>query len=238
MNVGSPVGMLDPGTPTLPERATAILRDEIANGALANIAAARQVWSAHRRDLITPEATRRLAAELGGLLDTVLHLLAPPPRPLVASSIPPPAAVPDHAAERGQQTIEPLPILRARRSVPGGAAEIHTGLRNDGPTPVEVGFVWTDLVAEPDGRIHAGCLRLLPSRVRLPPGAFVDLAIALDVPDDARPGLYYALLQATERVGLGALLLFPVGFERLARGIGRKATRCREGGNDAPLLKV
>jgi hypothetical protein len=215
MNAGSPVGMLDPGTPTLAERATAILRDEIANGALANIAAARQVWPAHRRDLITPEAARRLAAELGGLLDTVLDLLAPPPRSLAGSSLPPPVAVPDQAAERGQQTIEPLPVLRARRSVPpGGAAEIHTGLRNDGPTPVEVGFVWTDLVAEPDGRIHAGCLRLLPSRVRIPPGTLADLAIALDVPNDARPGLYHALLQATERAGLGALLMFPVGLER------------------------
>jgi hypothetical protein len=215
MNAGSSVGMLDPGTSTLAERAAAILRDEIENGALANIAAARQVWSAHPRDLITPEAARRLAAELGGLLDTVLDLLAPLPRSLAGSSLPPPAAVPDHAAERGQQTIEPLPVLRARRSVPpGGAAEIHTGLRNYGPTPVEVGFVWTDLVAEPDGRIHAGCLRLLPSRVRIPPGTFADLAIALDVPYDARPGLYHALLQATERAGLGALLMFPVGLGR------------------------
>lgn len=215
MNAGSPVEMLDPGTPTLAERATAILRDEIANGALANIPAARQVWPAHLRDLITPEATRRLAAELGGLLDIVLDLLAPPPRSLAGSSLPPPAAVPDHVAERGQQTIEPLPVLCARRSVPpGGAAEIHTGLRNDGPTPVEVGFVWTDLVAEPDGRIHAGCLRLLPSRVRIPPGSFADLAIALDVPNGARPGIYHALLQATERAGLGALLMFPVGLER------------------------
>jgi hypothetical protein len=211
MNAGSPVVMPERGTPTLAERATAILRDEIANGALGNIATASRVWSAHHRDLLTPEATRRLAAEFGGLLDTVLDLLTPPPRTAAASSLPPHAAVLDLAAERGRQTIEPLPVLHARRSVPpGGAAEIHTGLRNDGPTPVEVGFVWSDLVAEPDGRIHAGCLRLLPGRVRIPPGAFVDLAIGLDVPDDARPGLYHALLQATERVGLSALLTFPV----------------------------
>jgi hypothetical protein len=211
MNAGSPVVMPERGTPTLTERATAILRVEIANGALGNIATASRVWSAHHRDLLAPEATRRLAAEFGGLLDTVLDLLTPPPRTAAASSLPPPSAVLDLAAERGRQTIEPLPILRARRSVPPGtAAEIHTGLRNDGPTPVEVGFVWSDLVAEPDGRIHAGCLRLLPGRVRIPPDAFVDLAIGLDVPDDARPGLYHALLQATERVGLRALLTFPV----------------------------
>ena len=206
MNAESTVVMSDRDPPTIAERATAILRDEIANGALANVAAASRVWPAPRLDLITPEATRRLVAELGGLLDTVLDLLAPP-----GSS----AAVSDHAAGRGRQTIEPLPVLWARRSVPpGGAAEIHAGLRNDGPTPVEVGFMCSDLVAEPDGRIHAGCLRLLPGRVRIPPGDLAGLAIGLDVPDDARPGLYHALLQATERAGLRALLTFPVGLDR------------------------
>ena len=202
------------GTLTLGERAAAILRDEIEHGALANIAAASQVWSTHHRDLLTPEVTRRLAAEFGGLLDTVLDLLTPPPRSVAASSLPPPAAMPDHAADHGRQTIEPLPVLRAQRSAPlGGTAAIHTRLRNDGPAPAEVGFVWSDLVAQPDGRIHAGCLRLLPGRVRVPPGACVDLAIGLEVPHDARPGLYHALLQATERAGLRALLTFPVGLE-------------------------
>jgi hypothetical protein len=206
-------------TAALGERAAAILRDEIEHGALANIAAANQVWSMHHRDLLTPEATRRLAAEVGGLLGTVLDLLTPPPRPAAASS-PPPAALPDHAADPGRQASEPLPVLRARGSVPpGGVAEIHTRIRNDGPTPVEAGFVWSDLVAEPDGRIHAGCLRLLPGRVRVPPGACADLAIGLEVPDDARPGLYHALLQATELAGLRALLTFPVGLERLARAL-------------------
>ena len=208
------------GTTTLGERAAAILRDEIEHGALANIAAASQVWSTHHRDLLTPEVTRRLAAEFGGLLDTVLDLLTPPPRSAADSSLPPPAAMRDYAADQGRQTIEPLPVLRARLSAPlGGAAEIHTRLRNDGPTPAEVGFVWSDLVAEPDGRIHAGCLRLLPGRVLVPPGACVDLTIGLEVPDDARPGLYHALLQATERVGLRALLTFPVGLEFLIRAL-------------------
>jgi hypothetical protein len=205
MNAGSTVVTPDRDPPTLAERATAILRDEMANGALANVAAASRVWPAPRLDLITPEATRRLLAELGGLLDTVLDLLAPPP----------PAAVPAPAAGPGRQATEPLPVLRARRSVPPGeAAEIHTGLRNDGPTPVDVGFVWSDLVAEPDGRIHAGRLRLVPGRVRIPPGDLAGLAIGLDVPNDARPGLYHALLQATEPAGLRALLTFPVGLER------------------------
>jgi hypothetical protein len=202
--------MLDLGTPTLAERATAILRDEIANGALANIAAASHVWSAHRLGPITQEITRWLEADFLGLRDTVLDLIAPPPG--AASSLP--RAELAHAAEREQQTIEPLPLLRALRSVPpGGAAEIHTGLRNDGPSPVEVGFVWSDLVAESDGRIHADCLRLPPGPLRVPPGGLVDLAIRLDVPHDARPGLYHTLLEAPEALGLRALLMFPVRLE-------------------------
>ncbi len=199
------------GTLTFGERAAAILRDEIEHGALANIAAASQAWSTHHRDLLTPG---RLAAEFGGVLDTVLDLLAPPPRSAAASSRAALAAVPDHAADQGRQTIEAMPVLRAQRSAPlGGATEIHTRLQNDGPVPAEVSFVWSDLVAEPDGRIHADCLRLLPVRVRVPPGACADLAIGLQVPGDARPGLYHALLQSTERMGLRAMLTFPVGLE-------------------------
>jgi hypothetical protein len=213
MKARPPMVTRDPGIPTLAERVSAILRDEIADGALANIAAASQVWSAHRRDLVMPEMTHRLAAELGGLLDILLDLLAPLPRSPAASSLPP-AAGWARAPQRGQQPVERVLVLRARRPVPpGGAAEIRTGLQNDGSTAVEVGFLWSDLVAEPDGRIHAGCLRLLPGQVRIPPGAFVDLAIGLDVPHDARPGVYHALLQATERVGLRALLMFPVGLD-------------------------
>jgi hypothetical protein len=204
--------MVNPDQPALAERAAAILRNEISNGALANIAAANRVWAAHRRDLIAPEAARRLAAEVGGLLDTVLDLLAPVPRSSGISPLPP-AAGPDHPAERGRQTVEPLPVLEMRQSVPpGGAAEIHTSLRNDGPSPAEVGFVWSDLIAEPGGRISAGRVRLPPLPIRIPPGALVDLAIGLDVPDDACPGLYQGLLQGTERFGPRALLRFPVGL--------------------------
>jgi hypothetical protein len=213
MDVRSPLLTPRPDSPSLTERAEAVLRDEMAGGALANIAAASQVWSAHRRDLVLPEVTRRLAAEVGGLLDTVLDLLAPVPRSPAASSLPPPVRQ-DRAPQRERQPVEPMPVLRARRPAPpGGTAEIRTSLQNDGPAAVEVDFLLSDLVGEPAGRIRASRLRLAPGRVRVPSGALADLTIALDVPDDARPGLYHALLQATGRAELCALLTFPVGHD-------------------------
>lgn len=213
MHAGPQAPRLDRGAPTLVERASAILRDEMANGALAQIAAPGDGWTPHRRGLVTTELTRGLETEFLGLRDLVLQLVAPS-RPPPAAPMSRPAAWTDRAVEPSPPTIEPLPVLRAVRSVPpGGASEIHTGLRNDGRTPVQMDFVWSDLVADPDGRIEAGCLRLSPGRVRVPARGLADLAIGLDVPNDARPGLYRTLLEATEPPGLRALLTFPVGFE-------------------------
>src|SRR4029453_2381809 len=87
------------GRAPLTERASAILRDEIANGALANIAAASQIWSAQRRDPATPETVRPPAWGLGGLLDTVPDLPAPPPRLPAAARLPAPVA--DQPPARG-----------------------------------------------------------------------------------------------------------------------------------------
>lgn len=213
MDARSPLLTRRPGTASLVERAEAVLRDEIEGGALANVAAATQAWSASRRDLLLPEVTRRLAAEFGGLLDTVLDLLAPSPRSPAASSLPSPLGQ-GPAPQRGQQPEEPVPVLRAwRPAPPGGTAEIRASLQNDGPASVEVGFIWSDLVSGPAGRIPASCLRFVPGRVRVPPGATADLAIGLAVPHDARPGLYHAVLQATQRAGSRALLTFPVGLD-------------------------
>ena len=213
MDVRSPGPTQHAEPPSLADRAHAVLRDEIASGALANVTAASRVWSAHRRDVVVPEMTRRLAADVGGLLDTALDLLAPLPRSSAASSWPPPAGQ-DRAPQRGPQPVDPVPVLRARRpAAPGGTAEIRTSLQNDGPAPVEIGFLWSDLVGEPAGRIRASHLRLAPGRVRVPSGALADLTIGLDVPDDAHPGVYHALLRATGRAGLCALLTFPVGLD-------------------------
>ena len=116
MDVRSPSPTRHAGTPSLADRADAVLRDEIANGALANITAASRVWSAHRRDLVLPEVAHQLAAEVGGLLDTVLDLLAPMPRS-PAASVPIPALGRDRALQRGQRPVEPVSVLRARRPV-------------------------------------------------------------------------------------------------------------------------
>ena len=90
---------------------------------------------------------------------------------------------------------------------------IRTAVVNDGPTPVEIGFLCSDLVAEPRGRIAAACLRFRPARLDVPPGAAADLVIDLHVPHDARPGVYHSLLHTTDRGGAPALLMFRVGHQ-------------------------
>jgi hypothetical protein len=157
--------------------------------------------------------TRRLAGEVGGLLDTALDSLASLPRSPAASSSQPTAAQ-DRAPQRERQPVDPVPVLRARHSaVPGGTAEIRTSLRNDGPAPVEIGPLWSDLVGEPAGRIRASHIRLVPGHVRVPSGALADLTIGLDVPAEAPARLYQSLLRATGRAEWCALLTFPVGLD-------------------------
>ena len=157
MNAGPQAARLDRGTPTLAERATAILRDEIANGALANIAAASQGWTAHRRGLITPEMTRGLEAEFVGLRDAVLDLIAPPAT-VDGRTTSRPAARTDQAVERAQPKIEPLPSCCARCAacLPAAQQKFTLACGTTALLPFEMGFVWSDLVAEPDGRIHSG----------------------------------------------------------------------------------
>jgi hypothetical protein len=191
--------------PPLAERAAAILRDEIGNGALANIVIARQRWPAVYRDLVTAATSPRMA-ELGGLIGDVLDLVVPSASDARGRGV-----------SSAQRVAEHLPVLIARRAVPpGGTTEIRTGLQNDGPNAVEVGFLWSDLVAAPDSRIAASHLCFSPDQVRIPPGASVDLTAILDVPLEARAGLYRVLVQATENVGLFATLTFPVSFAACA----------------------
>jgi len=198
--------------PDIAQRMDDILRDEIRGGALANIASATRVWSAHRRDLVLPEATRLLATEFGGLLGTVLDLIAPISRPTAGS--PAPRASNPEPRPSVARPLESVSVLRATRpGAPGGTAEIRTAVMNDGPARVEIGFLCSDLVAEPKGRIAAACLRFQPAWLDVPPGAVADLVIDLHVPQDAAPGLYHSLLRTTDRGGAPALLMFGVGPE-------------------------
>jgi hypothetical protein len=203
----------DNRSPSLIERATEILHDEIANGALADVRAAGPKWSAHFRDLVAPRTPAHLAAEIGGLLGTVVDLLAPRPRTMDSASQRLGMAAPSRASEGAVSNGESMSVLRSRPVAPGGTAEIRTSLRNDGPTPVEVRFSSSDLVAQTDGRIPAYCLHPTPGLVRIPPDAVVDMTIVLDVPNGTSPGLYRGLLQATADGALCTLLAFPVQAE-------------------------
>jgi hypothetical protein len=202
MTSASPVATADHGAPTFAERASAILRDEIASGALANIAAAGQRWPTVYRDLVTA-ATAPRAADIGGLMGDLLELLVPA-RPAG------PIGRDDRSSDR-HRAVEPGTVLSAARAVaPGGSTAITTALQNDGPDVAEVAFVWGDLTAAPDRRIAASHLRLSPDRARIPPGASFDLAIVLDVPPEAAPGLYRVAIRTTAHLGPSALLTFPV----------------------------
>jgi hypothetical protein len=194
--------------PGIAQQMTGILQDEIARGALANIASAADVWSAHRADHVVPELTRRLATEVSDLLSPLLDLIAPVLQPGADRRIP--RTVHAEPPPDDDPLGEPMTVLHAQSAGrPGDMIEIRTAMQNDGPTPVDVGFRWSDLVAEWDVRIRAAHLRL-PGRLTLPPGAVVDLVIHLAVPPDARPGLYHSLLETTDRGRPRALLIFPV----------------------------
>jgi hypothetical protein len=196
--------------PTIVERATAILRDEIAGGALSNIAESTRVWAENRRGLFSSQVIPRMRADLEALLEPVLDLLAPPTT--VDPRVEPAVTGPGNERTSGPHSIDAFPVLRSPRSgSPGHAAEIRTHLRNDGPRAVEVGFVCSDLINEAARRIPGDCVWLHPRQPLVPPGGVVELVIGLDVPVDAIPGLYHALLQATELPELGAVLKFPVG---------------------------
>ena len=170
---------MTPLPPGIADRAAAILQDEIAHGALANVAQANQAPLARQMG-------RRVANELERFLDTLLDLLAP--------------AVPE---------------LRSAHSVaPGQAAEILTRLWNDGPRPRQIDFRCSDLVTASGNRVPAGCVRLRPVPIYIPPGTAAELSIHLEVPADTRPGVYRGLLQARGMQDLRAQVTLAVGETR------------------------
>jgi hypothetical protein len=146
------------------------------------------------------EAVRRLNAEVGDVLETILDLLAPRTYSAVV-----------YRAASYQDPPASVAALRAGSVMPGQTGEIRTGLRNDSGQPVDLSFVCSDLVGDAGQRIAADRIQLQPNRVRLEPDGLVRLTIALEVPANASPGLYRALLQASSLESLRALVTFPVG---------------------------
>jgi hypothetical protein len=182
---------------SLAERAAAILRDEIANGALASIGLADKRWSAVRHDLGRATSS---SIDQDALIRTVLDLIAPP-------SCQQPSA-PSVFAPRAANEVEP-----------GGSAVISMAVQNDGPTDVELSFTWTDLVAPPDRRIDADRIRLDPPRARIPANHSADLEIVFRAPLEAASGVYRSFVQATDEPDLSAVLTFPVGRPVGAGGV-------------------
>ena len=181
---------------SIAQRAAAILRQELADGALANIARTSTIWASPPRDLMS--AVSRARNEFEDLAATVLDVLAsgPAPRPHVA-------AAPQYAdATHVLQSLEP--------GVAGAPTELRARLRNDSRHPVDMSFACTDLVAASGQRISSAYVVLSPSQLHLQPGDEVDVRIRIHVPENAAAGVYRGLLQATNSNGPRALVQVPI----------------------------
>jgi hypothetical protein len=166
------------------ERAAAILRDELSLGALDNIARADRIWSAQEIDVFGVGTRRRLRQDIETFLDTMLDLLAP--------------------------RSDALSVLRSPYPVaPGRAAEIQTRLANETHRPVELSFACGDLTSASESRIDGDRVHISPTPLHIPAGKVADMAIRLEIPRDARPGVYKALLQASD-ASVRAMLTFSV----------------------------
>src|SRR5437762_87629 len=156
---------------SIAQRAAAILQQELADGALSNIATSSTMWSSSRRDLIS--AVSRARTDVEDLAAAVLGILT------------------TRAAPRQDllQLTEP--------GSPGVPSELRARLRNDSHRLVDLSFACSDLVADTGQRISSACIELVPARLHLLPGDEDDVSIRLHVPENALPGLYRGLLRAT-----------------------------------------
>jgi hypothetical protein len=174
------------------EGAAAILRQEVADGALANIA------SSDRMRAQTPElmsAATRARADLEDLAAAVLDLLAPRSKARRTSASWPEAL---HVLQ------PPVP------GVPGRLTEIRARLRNDRPGPTDLSLACTALLTGSGESVPSDCIALRPERLRLGPGEEGDVSIRLAVPATAQRGLHRGLLQSSNCNGLCAVVRLPV----------------------------
>jgi len=168
-------------------RAAAILRGEIAAGALANVGQASRTWSQYRVPSLLGGGLGRSAGSLDTLLESFIESL------IQASP------------------VSRLPTVRPGGPVrPGETARLVASLVNDAARAVDVRFACGDLLNQSGGRISRRNIRLEPTPLRIEPGRHSELRIALQVPPEALPGTYAALLQADPIHGPRANLLVTV----------------------------
>jgi hypothetical protein len=100
------------------------------------------------------------------------------------------------------------------RSRPGESVELVLELINDQRAgPVQVEWVCTDLVSAQGRRIAAERIAFEPAALWLPAQSSGTVALRVDVPPNAEPGLYAGLLRATNLDDLKAIVT--LGVEEL-----------------------
>lgn len=199
------VGVEGPPTSTLtmPERAAMVLQGELAGDALANITRSNRVWEDREHQLLGSHLGRRVRDEIQALLELFTEPLAAPAR----------RAIPSRNGVRAESrpAPEPVAVLRPARPVePGARAQIRTALRNGRTQPVALGFWCSELVAEPHARIAPARIHVEPRWISILPSGLGHIAVEIEVPDDARPGVYRGLFHVVGIPDLWAILTLDV----------------------------
>ena len=154
----------------------------------------------------SPTDTVQQAREtLHELLDKLIDLV----QARAVSRLP---ASPDQVLRATLKTIsESFPMFRVTDLLrPGQPVRIPISLRNEGTAPTELALAITDFLGGPDQRIPGTLARLVPDVVQLAPGDTGDISVLLQIPPDAAPGLYTALLRAVGLDELQAAVAFRV----------------------------
>lgn len=138
---------------------------------------------------------------LTGLAGQIVDIRGRPP-----SAESEPAAGTAAPAAPGWQTLSPEAAV-----APGGLAMVSTWLDNKGDEELaDFEIMVTDLLNSSGNRISASQVIFNPSPVRLAPKSTQRVEIVVRVPDDAPPGSYSGLLQATRLEQVRAILVVPV----------------------------
>jgi hypothetical protein len=118
---------------------------------------------------------------------------------------------PRKAAERGAGgAIPSLEVPTVAK--PGEAVEIPMALENESDKPTEAFYFHSsDLVNTTGERISADKISFSPERLVIEPRNTTTVTVIVHVPDNASPGIYSGLLQATRMDQLRAVLSIQIG---------------------------